>query len=167
MVWGKHLYVSIGLRHGSPCTCIGSHLFYVQKKIGAPYGLTLRWIRLHCRYVSSCLHTSAYFSGDKQYYLGLGGWASRTSKVMSCVTQSKGRKTGSVNTSENSSNKAEIHRSLAPRTRGVQGPPCCPSSRSLAPITRRLPNGCNNVNQAAHWDLHMVFIEECKDHSST
>ena len=32
MVWGKHLYVSVGLRHRSPHTCVGSHLFYVQKE---------------------------------------------------------------------------------------------------------------------------------------
>ena len=36
------------------------------------------------------------------YCLGLGGWASGSNKVISCVTQSEGRKTGSLNTSENS-----------------------------------------------------------------
>ena len=32
MVWGKYLCESIGLRHGSPRTCIGSHFFYMQKE---------------------------------------------------------------------------------------------------------------------------------------
>ena len=51
--------------------------------------------------------------------LGLGGWASGPSKVMLCVIWPKGRKTSSANTSKNSSNKAEIYGSLAPRARGV------------------------------------------------
>ena len=61
--------------------------------MGAPYGLMLRWIQPRSRYVSSCLHTSAYSVGDKWYCLGLGGWASGSSKVMSCVTLSEGGKT--------------------------------------------------------------------------
>ena len=80
--------------------------------MGAPYGLMLGWIQLCSRYISSYLCTSAYSVGDKRYCLGLGGWASGSSKVMLCVTQSKGGKTGSANTSENSSNKAEIYGSL-------------------------------------------------------
>ena len=32
MVWGKHLCVSVGLRCGNPCTCVGSHFFYAQKE---------------------------------------------------------------------------------------------------------------------------------------
>ena len=117
------------------------------------------------RYVSSCLHTSAYSTGDKQYCLGLGGWASWSSKVMSCVMQSEGRKMGSTNMSENSSNKAEIYGSLAPGAKGVWGPSYSPSSMSLAPIARRLPDGCNNVNHAALHDLRTVFIKTCKEHS--
>ena len=130
-------------------------------------GSCFRWIQLCSRYVSSCLCTSAYSAGDKRYCLGLGGWASGSSKVMLCVMRSKGRKTGSVNTSENSSNKAEIYGSLAPGARGVWIPSYSPSSMSLAPIARRLPDGCNNVNQAALWDLQMVFNKEHKEHSST
>ena len=42
-------------------------------------------IQLRSTYVSSCLCTSAYSMGDKQYCLGLGGWASGSSKVISCV----------------------------------------------------------------------------------
>ena len=34
--------------------------------------------------MSSCLYTSAYSAGDKQYCLGLGGWASGSSKVILC-----------------------------------------------------------------------------------
>ena len=83
--------------------------FLCAKRMGAPYGLVLRWIQLRSRYVSSCLHTPAYSVGDKQYCLGLGGWASGSSKVILCVMQSKGGKTGSMNTSENLSNKAEIY----------------------------------------------------------
>ena len=60
---------------------------------------------------------------------------------------------GSLNTSENLSNKAEIYGSLAPGAKGVQGPSYSPSSTSLAPIARRLPDGCNNVNHAALCDL--------------
>ena len=60
--------------------------------MGAPYGLALRWIQPCSRYVSSYLRTSAYSAGDKWYCLGLGGWASGSSKVMLCVMQSKGRK---------------------------------------------------------------------------
>ena len=141
--------------------------FLCTKRMGAPYGLVLGWIQPCSRYVSSCLHTSAYSAGDKWYCLGLGGWASGSSKVMSCVMQSKGGKTGSANMSENSSNKAEIYGSLAPGARGVWIPSYSPSSMSLAPIARRLPDGCNNVNQAALWDLQMVFNKECKEHSST
>ena len=127
--------------------------FLHAKRMGAPYGLMLRWIQPCSRYMSSCLCTSAYSVGDKWYCLGLGGWASGSSKVMSCVMWSKGGKTGSMNTSENSSNKAEIYGSLAPGARGVWIPSYSPSSMSLAPIARRLPDGCNNVNQAALWDL--------------
>ena len=140
--------------------------FLSAKRMGAPYGLMLRWIQPCSRYVSSCLHTSAYSVGDKWYCLGWGGWASGSNKVMSCVTQSKGRKTGCINMSENSSNKAKIYGSLAPGTRGVWGPFYSLSSILLAPIARRLPDVCNNVNQAALWDLWMVFIKEQKEHSS-
>ena len=141
--------------------------FLHAKRMGAPYGLTLRQIQPHFRYMSSCLHTSAYFVGDKWYCLGLGGWASGSNKVMFCVTQSKGGKTGSMNMSKNSSNKAEIYGSLAPGARGARIPSYSPSSTSLVPIARKLPNGCNNVNQVALWDLQMVFNKECKEHSST
>ena len=127
--------------------------FLCTKRMGAPYRLTLGWIQLHSRYVSSYLYTSLYSVGDKWYCLGLDGWASGSSKVMLCVTQSEDGKTGSANMSENSSNKAEIYRSLAPGARGVWIPSYSPSSKSLAPIARRLPNGHNNVNQAALWDL--------------
>ena len=126
--------------------------FLHTKKMRALYGLVLGWIQLCSRYVSSCLHTPAYFAGDKQYCLGLGGWASGSSKVMLYVTRSTGRKTGSTNMSENLSNKAEIYGSLAPGARGVWIPSYFPSSMSLAPIARRLPDGHNNVNQAAFWD---------------
>ena len=81
--------------------------FLYAKGMGALYGLVLRWIQPCSRYVSSCLHTSAYSAGDKWYCLGLGGWASGSSRVMLCVTCSEGGKTGSANTSENLSNKAE------------------------------------------------------------
>ena len=157
MVWGKHLCMSVGLGHGSPCTCIGSHLFYMQKEWEPHMGSCLDGSSMHSRYVSSCLHTSAYSVGDKWYCLGLGGWASGSSKVMSCVIWSKGGKTGSANMSENSSNKAEIYGSLAPGARGVWIPSYSPSSISLAPIARRLPNGYNNVNQAALWDFCKWF----------
>ena len=82
--------------------------FLHAKRMEAPYGLALGQIQPCSRYVSSYLCTSAYSAGDKQYCLGLGGWASESSKVMSCVTWSKGGKTGSMNTSKNSSNKVEI-----------------------------------------------------------
>ena len=113
--------MSVGLGHGSLCTCIGSHLFYVQK-MEAPYGLMLGWIQLCSRYVSRYLHTSAYSVGDKQYFLGLGGWVSGSTKVMSCVMWSEGRKTGSSNISENLSNKPEIDESLALGARAVRVP---------------------------------------------
>ena len=119
--------------------------FLYAKRMGAQYGLALGWIQPHSRYVFSCLCTSAYFAGDKQYCLGLGGWASRSSKVISYVMQPEGGKTGSANTSENSSNKAEIYRLLAPRAKGVWISSYSPSSISLAPIARRLPDGHNNV----------------------
>ena len=86
---------------------------------------------------------------------------------MSYVTQSEGRKMGSSNTSENSSNKAEIYGPLAPRAEGFRGPFYSPSSMSPAPIARRLPDGYKNVNQAALCDLQMVFIKERKEYSST
>ena len=88
--------------------------FLCTKRMGAPYGLMLEWIQPCFKCVSSCLYTSAYSVGDKWYCLGLGGWASGSNKVMSCVTWSEGRKMGSTNISENSSNKGEIHKSLAP-----------------------------------------------------
>ena len=44
--------------------------------------------------MSSCLYISAYSAGDKRYCLDLGGWASRSSKVMSCMTWSEGGKMG-------------------------------------------------------------------------
>ena len=72
-----------------------------------------------------------------------------------------------MNTSKNSSNKAEIYGPLAPGARGVQIPSYSPSSTSLAPIGRSLPNDCNNVNQTELWDLQTVFNKECKDHSLT
>ena len=59
--------------------------FIYAKKMGAQYGLALRQTQPCSRYVSSCLCTSAYSSGDKWYCWGLGGWASGSSKVMSCV----------------------------------------------------------------------------------
>ena len=141
--------------------------FLCAKRMGALYGLTLEQIQPFSRYVSSCLCTPAYSAGDKWYCLGLGGWPSGSTKVVLSVMQSEGRKTGSMNTSENSSNKAEIYRSLAPGARGVQIPSYSPSSMSLAPIARRLPDGCDNVNQAALWDLQTIFNKECKEHSST
>ena len=141
--------------------------FICAKRMGAPYGLVLRWIQPHSRYVSSCLCTSDYSAGDKQYCLGLGGWASGSNKVMLCVTQSEGGKTGSPNTSENSSNKGKINGLLAPGARGVWIASYSPSSTSLDPIARRLPDDYNNVNQAALWDLRMVFNKERKEHSST
>ena len=120
--------------------------FLRAKRIGAPYGLALRRIQLRSRYVSSYLCTSAYSAGDKQYCLGLGGWASGSSKVMSCVMWCKGGKTGSANMPGNLSNKAEIYGSLAPGARGIRIPSYSPSSMSLAPIARRLPDDHNNVN---------------------
>ena len=74
---------------------------------------------------------------------------------------------GSSNTSENSSNKAEIYGSLATGTKGVWGPSYSPFSMSLAPIARRLLDGCNNVDYAALCDLKMVVIKDLKEHSST
>ena len=67
----------------------------------------------------------------------------------------------------NSSNKAEIYRSLAPRAEGVQGPFYSLSSMSLAPIAKRWPDDCNNVNHEAIRDLQMIYINDLKDHSST
>ena len=93
--------------------------FICAKRMGAPYGLVIGWIQPNSRYVSFCLCTSAYSVGDKWYCLGLGGWASGSTKVMSCVMKSEGGKTGSTNTSENLSNKAKIYGSLAPGARGV------------------------------------------------
>ena len=136
--------------------------FLCAKRIGAPYGLVLRWIQPHSRYVSSYLCTSAYSAGDKRYCLGLGGWASGSSKVMLHVTRSKGGKTGSANMSKNLSNKAKIYGSLAPGARGVRVPSYSSSSMSLAPIARRLPDGHNNVNQVALWDLQTVFNKDAK-----
>ena len=83
--------------------------FLHAKRMGAPYGLVLGWIQPCSRYLSSCLFTSAYSAGDKWYCLGLGGWASGSSRVMSCVMQSKSGNTSSTNTSKNLSNKAEIY----------------------------------------------------------
>ena len=134
--------------------------FLHAKRMEAPYGLAFGWIQPHYGYVSSCLPTSAYSAGDKHYCLGLGGWASGSSKVMSRVTWSEGRKTVSLNTSKNSSNQAENYGSLAPGANGVQGPSYSPSSISLAPIARRLLDGCNNVNHAALCDLQTVFIKD-------
>ena len=103
--------------------------------------------------MSSCLCTSAYSVGDKQVCFGLGGWASGSSKAILCVTWSEGGKTSYVNKSENSSNKAEIYRSLASGFKAVWGPSNSPSSMSLAPIARRMPDSHNNVNHAALCDL--------------
>ena len=86
---------------------------------------------------------------------------------MLCVTQSEGGKTGSLNMSENLSNKAEIYRSLALGSKGGRGPFYSLSSMPLAPIAKRLLDSYNNVNQAALCDLQMVFIKELKKHSST
>ena len=141
--------------------------FLYAKRMGAPYGLALGQIQLHSRYMSSCLHTSVYSAGDKQYCLGLGDWVSGSSKVMLYVMWSEGRKMGSANIPENSSNKAEIYGSLAPRARGVRGPSNSPSSMSLAPISRRLLDSCNNVNHLALHGLQTVFINDSKEHSST
>ena len=135
--------------------------------MGAPYGLTLGQIQPYSRYVSSYLRTSAYSVGDKQYCLGLGGWASGSSKVMLCMAQSAGGKTGSTNMFENLSNKAKIYGLIAPGARGFWIPSYSPSSRSLDPIAKKLPDGQKNVNKAALWDLQTVFNEECKEHSST
>ena len=74
---------------------------------------------------------------------------------------------GSANMSENSSNKAEIYASVAPRAKGVRGPSNSLSSMSLTPIARRLPDGPSNTNHAALHDLQMVFINDLKEHSST
>ena len=93
--------------------------FLRAKRMGALYGLASGWIQPRSRYVSSCLCTSAYSAADKWYCLGLGGWASGSSKVILCVTWSEGRKMGSMDISENLSNEAEIYRSLAPEARGV------------------------------------------------
>ena len=140
--------MSVSLRHGRPRTCVGSHLFYA-KSMGAPCKLALGWIQPRSRYMSSCLRTSAYSVGDKRYCLDLSGWVSGSSKVMLCVARFESGKTGFANMSENSSNKAEIYKSLAFRAKGVWGPSNFPSSMSLAPIPRRLPDGCNNMNHAA------------------
>ena len=96
--------------------------FLRAKRMGAPYGLALGRIQPRSRYVSSYLRTSAYSAGDKWYCLGLGGWASGSSKVILYVTWSKGGEMGSLNMSKKSSNKIEINGSLAPGARGVQGP---------------------------------------------
>ena len=141
--------------------------FLHTKRMGTPYELLLRWIQLRSRYVHSCLHTPDYSVGDKQHCLGLGGWASGSSKVMPCVRWSKCGKMGAMNISENLSNKVEISGSLAPGARGIQGPSYSPSSMSLAPIARRPPDSHNNVNHAVLYDLQMVFIEDLKEHSST
>ena len=110
--------------------------FLHAKRMGAPYGLALGWIQPCSRYVFSYLRTPAYSAGDKWYCLGLGGWASGSSKVMSCVMRSEGGKTGSANMSENSSSKAEIYGSLAPGAGGVQIPSYSPSSMLLARVHR-------------------------------
>ena len=135
--------------------------------MGAMFGLILGQIQLRSRYASSCLCTSAYSVADKWYFLGLGGWASGSNKGILCVTRFEGRKTGSMNTSENLSNKAKIYGSLAHGAKGVQGPSNSPFSTSLAPIARRLLDGCNNVNHAAHHSLQTVLINDLKEHSST
>ena len=57
--------------------------FLHANKMGATYVLTVIWIQPCSRYVSSYLCTSVYSVGDKGYCLGLGGWASGSSKVMS------------------------------------------------------------------------------------
>ena len=93
----------------------------------------------------------------------LGGWASRSSKVILCVTWSKGRKMGSSNTSENSSKKAEIHGSLAPGAKGVQGPFYSPSNTSLTPIAGRLLDGLNNVNHAALYNCERFSSRTSKN----
>ena len=59
--------------------------FLCTKRMEAPYVLALRWNQQRSRYVSSCLCTSAYSAGDKWYCLGLGGWPSVSSKVISYV----------------------------------------------------------------------------------
>ena len=141
--------------------------FLFAKRLGAPYGLMSRWIQLHSRYVSSFLHTSAYSAGDKQYCYGLDVWISGSSKVILYVMRYKGKKTGSWNTSENLSSKAEIYGSLELGARGVWGPSCSPSSMTLAPIARRLLDGHNNMKHAELCDLPMVFIKDLKEHSST
>ena len=66
--------------------------------------------------------------GDKWYCLGLGGWASGSSKVMLCDAVQRWKDRLHANTSENSSNKAEIYGSLAPGARGVWIPSYSPSS---------------------------------------
>ena len=84
-----------------------------------------------------------------------------------CVIWSKGRKKGSLNMSENSFYKAKIYGSPAPGAKGVLGPLYSPSGMSLAPIARRLPDGCKNVNYSALCDLQAIFIKDLKEHSST
>ena len=86
---------------------------------------------------------------------------------MLCVTQSEGGKMGSMNMSENSSNKAEFYGSLAPGARGVWIPSYSPSRMSLAPIAKRLLDGHNYINHASLYDLQTVFINDLKEHSST
>ena len=141
--------------------------FLCTKRMGALYGLMLVWIQPQSRYMSSFLYTSAYSVGDKQYWLGLGDWASGFNKVMSCVTRSQGRKMVSSNTSQNLSNKAKIYGILAPGGSGVWSPSYSPLSTSLAPIARRVPDGCKNMNHAALCDFQMVFIKNLIKHSST
>ena len=167
MVWGKLLCMSAGLGCGNPCTWLGSHLFFLRgKRKGAPYRLILGWIQPYSRYVSSRLCTSDYSTGDELYCLVLVGWASGSSKVMSCVTWSQGKNMGSLNISENSSNKAEIYRSLAPGAKGVWGPFYSLSRTLLATIARRLPDGHNNVNQAALCYLQTVYFKHLKEHDN-
>ena len=135
---------------------------FCANRMGAPYRLALRWIQLRSRYVSSYLYTLGYSVGDKRYCLGLGGWASRSSRVRLCVMWSKGKKVASTNMSENLSNKAEIYGSLAPWARGVWGPSYSPLSMSLAPIARRPPDGHNNMNRATLYDLQAVLARTSK-----
>ena len=100
--------------------------------------------------------------------MGLGSWASGSSKVMLCVMRFKDGKTGFLEyISENLSSKAEIYGLLELGARGVWGPSCSPSSMTLAPIARRLLDGHNNKKHAELCDLLTVFIKDLKEHSST
>ena len=116
------------------------------KKNGALYGLELGQIKPLSRQVSSCLHTSAYLVGKRQYCLGFHGQVVSPRRSIMC-SAIKRWNNGSSKIFEYLQSNSMIARLLNSRATGGSTPQTPYLGLSSAPVANPCPEGYKKVNQ--------------------